>query len=98
MSIARTRLLTRTNSIGSRNVIKHSRVFFGSGSAATVPRAKFVFGSNLTTWPLPHNFGYEPTIQCFDEGNKEIEGEITNGPLTSSVSFVIPSRGYAICD
>lgn len=98
MSVAQTRLMTRTNSVGERNIIKHSRIFFGSGgAAASAPRYHHTQTVASVTWTIAHNLGYLPVIQFFDNGNIEFDCYCENGTLVSTGRMSAAIAGYAEC-
>jgi hypothetical protein len=66
------------------------------------PGADGAAGVNFTqavasaTWTINHNLGYRPSVEVFDAGGNEIEGEVTHpSSLQTIIRFVVPVSGTA---
>lgn len=49
-----------------------------------------------TTWVINHNLGFKPSVELFNSGSQEIDGDVVNTSINQTIiSFTAPVAGFA---
>lgn len=49
-----------------------------------------------TTWTINHNLGFKPSVELFNSGSQEIDGDVVNTSTNQTIiSFTAPVAGFA---
>lgn len=53
----------------------------------------FVFTQSTpsTTWTINHNLGYRPSVELFDSGSQEIDGEVSHPTVNQTIVSLNPA-------
>lgn len=52
--------------------------------------------SPLSVWVINHNLGFKPSVELFNTGSQEIDGDVVNTSNNQTiVSFTTPVAGFA---
>lgn len=50
----------------------------------------------LSTWTINHNLGFKPSVELFNSGSQEIDGDVVHTSTNQTiVSFTVPVSGFA---